>query len=450
MIIKKLLIANRGEIVSRIIRTCRDLGIGSVAVYSEADRNSAFLKKADETYFIGPANPIKSYLNIDVLIEAGKKSGADAVHPGYGFLSENASFAEAVTSAGMTWVGPSAKVLKAVESKCYCRNIAEKVGVPVNPGTLDPVKGFDEIAEFARKHGYPIFLKLDRGGGGKGIEMIEDDHRIKEVFERISRIGHIAFNSSDCYIEKMLSRPRHIEVQFIGDRDGHYVCLGERECSIQRRHQKIIEESPSPVVTEGERQMIFDYTLRLASAMGYHGAGTMEFLRSEHGVYYFMEVNARLQVEHPVTELITGIDIVKNQLLIASGAQLAFTQEQVQRRGHAIEARVYAEDPLSFHPSPGIIRALRIPLDLDHIRIDHALAENETVPPFYDPLLAKTVAWGWTRPEAVNRLCLALQRFNIEGLKTTIPTNFFILKSRDFAEGHFNTGFVKEMFGDIR
>ncbi len=447
---KKLLIANRGEIVSRIIRTCRDLGIGTVAVYSEADRNGAFLKQADEAFFIGPANPVKSYLNIDALIDAGKKSGADAVHPGYGFLSENASFAQAVTSSGMTWVGPSAKVLRAVESKCYCRQIADRVGVPVNPGTLDPVKSVEEIAQFARKHGYPIFLKLDRGGGGKGIEMIDDERRIKEVFERVSRIGHVAFGSSDSYIEKVLSSPRHIEVQFIGDGDGHYACLGERECSIQRRHQKIIEESPSAVVTERERELIFDYTVRLASAMGYQGAGTMEFLRSEHGVYYFMEVNARLQVEHPVTEMITGIDIVKNQLLVASGEQLPFTQEQVERKGHAIEARVYAEDPLTFHPSPGNVRSLRIPLDLEHVRVDHALEENGTVPAFYDPLLAKVIAWGSTRPEAINRLCLALQRFNVEGVKTTIATNFFILRSRDFSEGDFNTGFIKEMFGDIR
>jgi acetyl-CoA carboxylase biotin carboxylase subunit len=450
MIIRKLLIANRGEIVSRIIRTCRDLGIGTVAIYSEADRNAAFLKQADEAFLIGPANPVKSYLNIDALLEAGKSSGADAVHPGYGFLSENASFAEAVKCAGMTWVGPSSDVLKAVESKCYCRHIADGVGVPVNPGTLDPVKSVDEITEFARKHGYPIFLKLDRGGGGKGIEMIEDDSHVKEIFERVSRIGHVAFDSSDCYIEKVLFKPRHIEVQFLGDHDGHYACLGERECSIQRRHQKIIEESPSPVVTENEREMIFDYTMRLASAMGYQGAGTMEFLRSEHGVYYFMEVNARLQVEHPVTEMITGIDIVKNQLLIASGEQLPFTQEQVQRKGHAVEARIYAEDPLSFAPSPGTVRSLRLPTDLADVRIDHALEENGTVPAFYDPLLAKVIAWGSSRAEAVSRLCAALQRFNIEGIKTTIATNFFILKSRDFAEGNFNTSFIKEMFGDIR
>ena len=447
--IKKLLIANRGEIVSRIIRTCKDLGIETVAVYSEADRNAAFLKEAGESHFIGASNPLKSYLNIDAMIEAGKRTGADAVHPGYGFLSENASFAEAVKLSGMTWVGPSPKVLKMVESKCYCRHIASKVGVPVNPGTLDPVRSADEVAEFGQMHGYPIFLKLDRGGGGKGIEMIKDKDSVKEVFERVSRIGHIAFGSSDCYLEKVLFKPRHIEVQFLGDVDGHYICLGERECSIQRRHQKIIEESPSPIVTENDREIIFEYTLRLAKAMSYQGAGTMEFLRSEQGVYSFMEVNARLQVEHPVTEMITGIDIVKTQILIASGEKLHVTQEQVRREGHAIEARVYAEDPLSFHPSPGIIRLLRIPADLAHIRIDHALEENGTVPPFYDPLLAKVIAWGSARSDAVNRLCAALRAFNIEGVKTTIPANFFILKSRDFADGKFNTGFVQEMLGEM-
>ena len=391
---------------------------------------------------------MKSYLNIEAIIEAGKKAGADAVHPGYGFLSENCPFADAVISNDMIWVGPSSEVLRAIESKCYCRNIADNADVPVNPGTLNPIKDADEIVQFTREHGYPIFLKLDKGGGGKGIEIIEEEGQIQEVFERISRIGLVAFDSSDTYIEKVLARPRHIEVQFLGDHFNNYVCLGERECSIQRRHQKIIEESPSPIVTEKDRHTLFEYTLRLARAMGYQGAGTMEFLRSEHGVYYFMEINARLQVEHPVTEFTTGIDIVKTQLEIAAGERLQFGQEDITMKGHAIEARVYAEDPVSFQPSPGTIKNLRLPEETEYLRIDHALEENAAVPPFYDPLLAKVIAAGSTRSEASNRLCEALRDFNIEGVKTTIPTNFFILKSRDYKDGNYDTGFIKDMFDD--
>ena len=443
--IKKLLIANRGEIVSRIIRACQGLGIETVAVYSDADEGALFAKQAHEAFNIGPGNPMKSYLNIDAILDVGKRSGADAVHPGYGFLSENLSFATAVVSSGMTWVGPSAGVLEAIESKCYCRHIAHKVGVPVNPGTIDPVKDAEEISRFAKEFGFPIFLKLDKGGGGKGIEIVEEENRIQEVFERVSRIGLAAFHSSDVYVEKVLANPRHIEVQFLADHWGNCVCLGERECSIQRRHQKIIEESPSPVVTEKDRDTLFTHTLKLAHAMGYQGAGTMEFLRAENGNYYFMEINARLQVEHPVSEMLTGIDIVKSQLEIASGEKLALIQEEIKIKGHAIEARVYAEDPVSFQPSPGSIKKLSLPEETESLRIDHALEQGGSVPPYYDPLLAKVIAWAPTRTEAVGRLTEALKGFHVEGVKTTIPLNLEIIKSTNFADGNYDTSFIEDL-----
>ncbi len=445
--IKKLLIANRGEVVSRIIRACNALGIRTVAVYSEADRDALFTRQADASVHIGPANPMKSYLNVEAIIEAARHSGADSVHPGYGFLAENYAFAQAVISEGMTWVGPSPEVMKEVESKCYCRRIAEKVQVPVNPGTLDPIKNVEEVYRFAREVGYPVFLKLDKGGGGKGIEMVNADEEVPAVLDRISRIGLAAFDSSDCYLEKVVANPRHLEVQFLGDHFGNYVCLGERECSIQRRHQKIIEESPSPIVTPADREMIFGYSLRLAQAMKYQGAGTIEGLRSEAGDYYFMEINARLQVEHPVTEFLTGVDIVQTQLRIASGETMSLSQDEVKMDGHAIEARVYAEDPVTFQPSPGIIKSLHLPRETEDLRIDHALEEGGSVPPFYDPLLAKVIARGKTRESATSRLIEALKDFQIEGVSTTIPLNVSILEHPEFKAGNYHTGFIEALTG---
>lgn len=446
--IKKLLIANRGEIVRRIIKACRDLDIKTVAVYSDADKNAFYLKEADEAYNIGPANPLKSYLNVESLMDVIKESGADAVHPGYGFLSENFSFAQAVVASGVTWVGPPTAVLRAIESKCYCRDIATEVSVPIVPGTVNLVTDANQIYQFASEYGYPIVLKLDKGGGGKGIERVKEESQVKEAFERLSRIGMIAFGSPDCYIEKEITRTKHIEVQFLSDCFDNCVCLGERECSIQRRYQKIIEESPSPVVTEEDRENLFYYTRRLVKAMGYQGAGTIEYLRAEDGNFYFMEINARLQVEHGVSELLTGIDIVKKQLELASGGKLEAGQEDVKFQGHAIEARVYAEDPFTFAPSPGTIRNLQFPLmnGSSILRIDHALEEGGAVPPYYDPMLAKVLVWGPSRPEAIDKLKKALEDFHIEGVKTTIPLNLMILDSKKYADGEFNTRFVRELF----
>jgi acetyl/propionyl-CoA carboxylase alpha subunit len=446
-VIKKLLIANRGEIVVRVMRTCKKLGIKTVAVYSDADRNMFYLKDADEACHIGPSNPVKSYLNIEAILGAAKQSGADAIHPGYGFLSENSLFADAVVGDGMTWVGPPPAVLRAIDSKCFCRKIATDAGVPVIPGTTETISSVDDICRFASEHGYPLILKLDKGGGGKGIEVVRDDLQTLEAFERLSRIGMLAFGHPEAYIEKQVLHPRHIEIQFLADWFGNCVCLGERECSIQRRYQKIIEESPSLVVGETDRAMLFDWSSKLAGAMGYQGAGTMEFLRAADGRFYFMEVNARLQVEHPVTEFLTGIDIVERQLKIAGGEKLELRQSDVLFRGHAIEARIYAEDPVSFCPSPGTITTLHLPaVDPKHLRIDHAIEAGASMPPYYDPLLAKVIVWGENRREAVDRLAKALSEFQLEGIKTTVPTNLLILSSPKFLMGDFDTGFIEELY----
>jgi acetyl/propionyl-CoA carboxylase alpha subunit len=447
---KKLLIANRGEIVCRIIDTCKELDIKTVTVYSDADKGALFTRMSDEAFNIGPGNPMKSYLNIAAILDVAKKTEVDAIHPGYGFLSESLTFSNSVTDAGITWVGPPPSVLKAIESKCNCRNIAYGAGVPVTPGTLGPIQNVTEICSFGKKHGFPIFLKLDKGGGGKGIEMIREEREASEVFEKAYRIGLAAFNSSDCYIEKVLGHARHIEVQFLIDEGDNCICLGERECSIQRRYQKIIEESPSVVVTQEDREVLFEYTRRLARAMGYRGAGTMEFLKSESGKYYFMEINARLQVEHPVSEMITGVDIVKHQLRIAAGENLLISQNDIEMQGNAIEARIYAEDPVSFEPSPGKIIGLKFPEEMDSIRIDHALAKGVAIPPFYDPLLAKVISHGPSRLEAIMRLINALNEFQIEGVKTTIPSNILVLKSDAFIDGHYNTNLINELLSSKR
>lgn len=440
--ISKVLIANRGEIVSRIIKTCKDMDISTVAVYSEADKNAPYLQLVNEAVPIGPANPLQSYLNIEAIIQAARQSGADAVHPGYGFLSERGAFAEAVENAGIVWVGPSSRVLKSISSKSYCRRIADRVEVPVIPGTLGVVENGDAVIDYGTKNGWPMFLKLDKGGGGKGIERVIGASEAESIFQRATRIGKMAFGSGDCYIEAIVDKPRHIEVQFLADAYGNSICLGERECSVQRRHQKIIEEAPSVVVTDDDRGLLFKRTLQIVREIGYQGAGTIEYLRSDDGKYYFMEINARLQVEHPVTEYLTGIDIVKWQLLIASGSELDLSQQDVQFSGHSIEARVYAEDPETFIPSPGIITALTFPKQDTRIRIDHALKENTPVPPYYDPLLAKVIAWGADRNCASQRLIKALTEFQIKGVKTTIPLNLKILSSPQFQEGTIDTDFI--------
>ncbi|MFL0194031.1 acetyl/propionyl/methylcrotonyl-CoA carboxylase subunit alpha [Clostridium sp. WILCCON 0269] len=443
---KKLLIANRGEIVNRIINTCEKMGIKTVVIYSEADKNATYIRRADEAYNIGPANPMKSYLNIDEIVKVLKISNADAVHPGYGFLSENSSFANVISELGASWIGPSPKILEEIESKCYCREIANDVGVPVVPGSDKLVSSVDEILDIANSIGYPILLKLDKGGGGKGIEIAENGNDIKNIFERLCRVGTLAFASSDCYVEKAIKNPRHIEIQFIMDQFGKCVCLGERECSIQRRYQKIIEESPSPVVIQEDRERLYDYTKKLASKMQYKGAGTMEFIRDESGKFYFIEVNARLQVEHPVSEFVTGMDIVENQIRIACGEKIDFTQDDIKLNGHSIECRVYAEDPVKFIPSPGTIQDINFPtIDSKYLRIEHALEKGSVVPPYYDPMLAKVISWGQNRDEAIKILVQALNDFKVEGIKTNISVNLNILKNQKYISGDFDTSFISSM-----
>ena len=446
--INKVLIANRGEIVRRVLRACGDLGLRTVAVYSDADAGASYTRQAEEALRLGEANPVKSYLNLEALVGAIQQSKADAVHPGYGFLSENAAFAEAVEGAGAVWVGPPASVLRAIESKCFCRDIATKVGVPVVPGSTEVLATVDDVLDVAQRLNYPILLKLDRGGGGKGIEKVERPEQVEEVFQRVQRIGTMAFGNPDVYVEEAIGEPRHIEVQFLADHHGNVVCLGERECSIQRRHQKIIEESPSPVVSAQQRQQLTDYATKLARGMGYVGAGTMEFLRSGSGNFYFMEVNARLQVEHPVSEYVTGHDIVQWQLRIAGGDRLSFSQADVQLEGHSIEARCYAEEPGTFRPSPGTIRGIHFPTTGRHLRVDHALEVGAVVPPYYDPLIAKVISWDATRERAIERLAAGLSQFSILGLATSVPVNLLILSSQAYRTGDLHTGFLDELFAE--
>jgi acetyl/propionyl-CoA carboxylase alpha subunit/cytidylate kinase len=445
-LITKVLIANRGEIVNRIIRTCNKMGLRPVVVYSEADKDARYIPQAAESYHIGPSAPVKSYLNMDALVEALRASGADAVHPGYGFLSESAPFAKAVAGAGAKWIGPDPSILESIESKCYCRVIADKAGVPVTPGTIGIIHSVDEIYETAEKVGLPILLKLDKGGGGKGIEEIghfESRAVTQAVFDSMQRIGTMAFACADVYLEKEVIAPRHIEVQFIADNHGCVVCLGERECSIQRRYQKIIEESPSAVVTPEDRARLYSYTEKFVKAIGYSGAGTIEYLRDAQGAYYFMEINARLQVEHPVTELVTDLDLVEQQIRVANGEKLAFGQNEVRLSGHAIECRIYAEDPKTFRPSPGTITRLVFPdTKKAEMRLEHAIWEGYKVSPFYDPMLCKLAVWGKDRPSCIANVIRALGEFVIEGVSTNIPTDLAIMRNKNFVAGNFATNFL--------
>lgn len=436
---KKVLIANRGEIVLRVIRAARELGLKTVAVYSDADENAMHVREADEAYHIGKSPPPMSYLNIANILDAVKRSGADAVHPGYGFLSENADFAKAVVESGTTWVGPSPQVLHSIESKSYCRKLGRKLGVPITPGTADNVDDVETIVRLFRELGPPLLLKLDKGGGGKGIQPICTEDQIVPVFESSKSIGKMAFGSPECYVEKRIANPRHIEVQCLGDNEGNYVALGERECSVQRKYQKVVEEGPSPVVSVEDRQKLQSWAVSILREMGYNNAGTVEFLRDENGNFYFMEVNARIQVEHPVTEMITGMDLVKTQLLIAMGERLGIRQEDVNIRGNAIELRIYAEDPFTFVPSPGTVTEIAFPRLSNGVRLDHALEPGLKVSPFYDPMLAKLIVHAADRHGAIELMKESLRAFRIEGVKTTIPLGLLIMESDAFVEGSFTT-----------
>src|SRR5882672_575004 len=439
----KILIANRGEIAVRIIRACRDLRISPVAVYSEADAKAVHVGLCDEAVSIGPAPSVQSYLNIPAVIAAAKATQAEAVHPGYGFLAENADFARAVTDAGLTFIGPGADAMEIMGSKTSARRAAVAAGVPIVPGTVEPLNSLDEARNIAEQFGYPIMLKASAGGGGKGMRLVASFNELRSAFDSAKSEAASAFGDSSIYLEKAIERPRHIEIQIFADTHGNVVHLGERECSIQRRHQKVIEECPSPINDSGLRDAMGAAAVKLARAVDYVGAGTVEFLvADETRDFYFLEMNTRLQVEHPVTELVTGIDLVREQITVAAGAPLSFTQQEVRWQGHAIECRVYAEDPdNNFFPSPGRINYLHLPFG-PGIRDDSGIELNSEVSIYYDPLISKLAAWGRTREESIDRLRRALDEYEVGGIKTTLPFFREIVRDEEFKSGLLDTGFI--------
>jgi acetyl-CoA carboxylase biotin carboxylase subunit len=440
----KILVANRGEIAVRIIRACRELGISSVAVFSDVDRNALHVRKADEAYAIGPAAARESYLNIEKILSVAKQAKADAIHPGYGFLSENAGFAGACAKAGVKFIGPTAAAMNIMGSKTSARRAMEAAGVPFVPGSSKGLS-LDEAASIAEKVGYPVMLKAAAGGGGKGMRMVASAKDLRSAYEGASSEAARAFNNGEVYIEKYIDRPRHIEVQVFGDEHGNVVHLGERECSVQRRHQKVIEEAPSPVVNETMRQRMGETAVKVAKAAGYTNAGTVEFLVDANKNFYFLEMNTRLQVEHPVTELVTGLDLVHLQIHVAVGKKLPFTQEDVKLRGHAIECRLYAEDPdNSFFPSPGKITRLLTPSG-PGIREDSGIYEGWSVPLDYDPMLSKLIAYAPTRELAIARMLRALDEYFVGGIKTNLPLFRKILRDKDFVAARIDTGYLERL-----
>ncbi len=442
---KKILIANRGEIAVRVIRACRELGITSVAVFSDVDRASLHVRKADEAYHIGPAAAAQSYLNFSKILGAAKLSGADAIHPGYGFLSENAKFAGACAEAGIKFIGPAAASMEMMGSKTRARQHMEKAGIPFVPGTSRGLESAEQAEEVASKIGYPVMLKAAAGGGGKGMRLVHAREELKSALEGAQSEAQRSFGDSEVYIEKAIVNPRHIEMQVLADEHGNTVYLGERECSIQRRHQKVLEESPSPLVDPDMRRRMGEIAVRVAQAANYTNAGTIEFLADQEKNFYFLEMNTRLQVEHPVTELVTGLDLVHLQIRIAAGEKLPFTQEDVRVRGHAIECRIYAEDPdNNYFPSPGKITLLLAPSG-PGIRRDSGMYEGWTVPIDYDPLLAKLIGYGTDRPQAISRLVRALNEYFVGGIKTNISLFRRILSDPGFQSGKLDTGYLDRL-----
>ena len=441
---KKVLIANRGEIAVRIIRSCRELGISVVSIYSEADAKGLHVRLADEAVCVGPAPSNQSYLNIDAIIAAAKSTGAEAVHPGYGFLAENADFARAVLSAGLTFIGPSPAAMAVMGSKTSARRAAVEAEVPIVPGTVEPLSSFGETKATANKFGYPVMLKAAAGGGGKGMRLVQGDEELLSAFETAQAEAASAFGDSSIYLEKAVERPRHIEIQIFADSRGNVVHLGERECSIQRRHQKVIEECPSPINDPILRQRMGEAAVKMAKTVNYLGAGTVEFLVADTTrEFYFLEMNTRLQVEHPVTELVTGFDLVREQFRVAAGDELSFTQQDIGWTGHAIECRIYAEDPANnFFPSPGTITDLHEPSG-PGIRLDSGVYVGSDVSIHYDPMIAKLAVWGRTRAEAIERLHRALDEYEVCGITTTLPFFREVVKDEEFQRGQLDTGFIE-------
>jgi len=444
----RVLVANRGEIAIRVIRACRDLGVTAVAVYSDVDRDALHVKLADEAFHIGEAAPAASYLNIEKIVETAKRAGAEAVHPGYGFLAENADFVRACDAAGLVFIGPSADAMDKMGDKISARRVAEAAKAPFVPGTLDPINDIEEVRAFAKEHGYPIAIKAAFGGGGRGFRVIRSDKELEDGVAGAQREAKLSFGRDEIYIERYLSGAHHIEAQILADTHGNVLFLGERDCSLQRRHQKLVEESPSPVVTQEVRDRIREASVSVAREVGYVNAGTIEYMLDEDRTrFYFMEMNTRLQVEHPVTELCTGIDICAWQIKIAAGEELTYKQDDIQPRGHAIECRINAEDPSKgrFLPAPGMIGEYREPAG-PGVRVDAGFGPYTEIPRTYDSLIAKLVTWGASREAARRRMLRALDEYVIEGVKTVIPFHKIVLQDPNFIEGKFHTAYVeKEM-----
>lgn len=442
--IKKILVANRGEIALRIMRSCRELGIKTIAVFSDADRKAMHVRYADEAYRIGPAPSAESYLQMDRLIDTAIKAQADAIHPGYGFLSENADFAEKCAMAGLQFIGPSPEAIRIMGDKITARAAMHQAGIPVVPGTSQPLQNTTEALEKAIEIGFPVLLKAAAGGGGKGMRLVHEPEAVASAFQAASREAQTAFGNANIYIEKYILSPHHIEFQILADQQGHTVHLFERECSLQRRHQKIIEETPSPLLTDSIRREMGEKAIAAARAVHYEGAGTIEFIVDEQLNYYFLEMNTRLQVEHPITERVVGIDLVKAQIDIANNLPLAFVLEDLLQQGHAIECRIYAEDPdQDFLPSPGLVKHISEPLGLG-VRTDGYVYEGYQIPVFYDPLISKLIVWARTRKEAIGRMQRALYEYKITGVRTNIQFLEKVLETETFRKGKYNTHFIDD------
>lgn len=442
--IRKVLVANRGEIAVRIMRSCREMGIRTVAVYSEADRSSMHVRYADQAFCIGPAPSVESYLNIDKIIEAAKASNADGIHPGYGFLSENAEFSDRCDHEGITFIGPNSHAIRQMGDKITARKTMMAAGVPVVPGTIDKINDEDEALKIIQEIGLPVMIKATAGGGGKGMRLVKRTEDILSSLRMAQSEAHNAFGDDSVYIEKYIESPHHIEFQILADKLGNTIHLFERECSVQRRHQKVIEETPSPLLTPGIRSEMGQHAVAAAKAAGYYGAGTIEFIVDDNLNYYFLEMNTRLQVEHPVTERVVGVDLVKEMIGIANGEPLPYKQGDLKQSGHAIECRIYAEDPdNNFMPSPGTIRHITEPLGLG-VRHDGYVYEGYTIPIYYDPMISKLIVWAKTREEAINRMSRALHEYKITGVKTSIRFLARIMETPDFISGKYNTHFIEK------
>lgn len=439
----KILIANRGEIAVRVIRACRELGIQTVAVYSEVDREALHVQMADEAVCIGPAKSRDSYLNMENIISATVLAGAQAIHPGFGFLSENSKFAQMCEECNITFIGPDAETIESMGNKSKAREIMMKAGVPVIPGTEGSIDTVEEALEEADRIGYPVMVKASAGGGGRGIRIVRSKEELKKAFETAKNEAKVAFGDDTMYMEKFIEKPRHIEFQILGDSYGNVIHLAERDCSVQRRNQKVLEEAPCAVMTEELRQKMGEVAVKAAKAVNYKSTGTIEFLVDKNFDFYFMEMNTRIQVEHPITEMITGVDLIKEQIKIAAGKKLELSQEDVKLNGHAIECRINAENPSKgFMPSPGTIKITHLPGG-NGVRIDSAIYQGYKIPPTYDSMVAKLIVYGENREEAINRMRRALEEFIVEGIDTNIDFQFRILNNESFVKGYYDTGFIQ-------